>query len=87
MKLFRERRGGLNRTQQQANRDNHKAITAILEHLDKAPLTIPELAQKTGLPPTRVLWYIAAMRKYGQVREGKTDGDYVRYELVETENE
>jgi len=87
MKLFRERRGGINREQQQANRDNRKASKAIHDQLEKGPATVPELATATGLAASRVLWHIAAMRKYSGVHEAGTDGDYVKYELVPEEEE
>ena len=87
MKLFRERRGGVNRAQQQANRANDKAAVAICSHLEKGPITVPELAAATSIAPSRVLWHIAAMRKYGRVREAGTDGDYVQYELAPEEED
>lgn len=85
MKQFRERRGGANRTQQQENRDNRKASAAIRECLAGGPATVPELARATSLPAARVLWHIAALRKYGKVREESVDGDYIRYALVAAE--
>ncbi len=87
MKLFRERRGGINREQQQANRDNRKASTTIRDQLEKGPVTVLELAAATSLAPSLVLWHIASMKKYGNVREAGTDGDYVKYELAPEEDE
>lgn len=87
MKLFRERQGGINRRQQQANRENRKATKAIRAQLEKGPATVPELAAATDLAPSRVLWHIAALRKYGGVHEAGTAGDYVKYELTPEEEE
>jgi hypothetical protein len=59
-----------------------KGKKALLEALEGADGTVPELAAKTGLPSRQVLWLIAGMRKYGVVVETTTDGDYPRYELA-----
>jgi predicted transcriptional regulator len=44
--------------------------------------TIPELAEGSGLPPAEVLWYVAALKKYGEIQEGKKDGGFYRYLLI-----
>jgi hypothetical protein len=45
--------------------------------------SVPQLAESTGIPAHVVLWYIAAMKKYGLVVEAGLDenGDYYLYEL------
>ena len=35
----------------------------------------------TGLPVAEVLWYVASMKKYGEILEGPKDGGYYRYKL------
>ena len=44
------------------------------------PRTVPEVAQATGLPTEKVLWFLAAMRKYGIVVEAGMCGDYPLYQ-------
>jgi hypothetical protein len=44
--------------------------------------TVPELAESSGLPTAEVLWYVAALKKYGEIQEGKKDGGFYRYLLV-----
>ncbi|MBN2203955.1 MAG: winged helix-turn-helix domain-containing protein [Thermoleophilia bacterium] len=45
--------------------------------------SVPQLAAATELPTDRVLWHIAAMRKYGQIVEvPDKDGDYFMYALA-----
>ena len=47
------------------------------------PRTIPEAAQATGLPSDKVLWFVAAMKKYGIVEEAGMCGDYPLYRKAE----
>jgi len=58
-----------------------QAVKAIKEQLQEADLTVPELAQATGLTPPEVMWYVAALKNYGEVLEGTKDGSYYRYRL------
>jgi len=57
------------------SKEQRKAITAELTA--RGPLTIPQLADVTGLPPEEVLQHILVMMKSGQVVEaGEKDGGY-----------
>jgi predicted transcriptional regulator len=58
-----------------------QAVKAIKEQLKEADLTVPELAQATGLTPPEVMWYVAALKNYGEILEGNKDGNYYRYRL------
>jgi hypothetical protein len=64
-------------------KQHRKAVKAIREHLAGAELTVPEIAAATGLPPSEVLWYVASLKKYGEILEGPQAGDYYRYRLNE----
>lgn len=55
----------------------------LLAALGEKPLTIPELAAATGLPSDRVLWFVAALKKYGILAENGMRGDYPLYEKAE----
>jgi predicted Rossmann fold nucleotide-binding protein DprA/Smf involved in DNA uptake len=55
----------------------------LLAALRDKPKTVPELAVATGLPSDRVLWFMAALRKYGVVVENGMSGDYPVYEKAE----
>jgi hypothetical protein len=33
------------------------------------------------LPASEVLWYVATLKKYGEILEGPKDGGYFRYRL------
>ena len=62
-------------------KEQRKAVKAIKEHLEGAELTVPEIAAATGLPASEVLWYVATLKKYGEILEGPKDGGYYRYKL------
>jgi len=59
-------------------RESKRERKAISTELNgKGPLTVPELADATGLPPDKVLQHILVMMKSGQVVEaGEKDGGY-----------
>ena len=65
-------------------KDQKKAMEAIKGELQKGEGTVPEIAAATGLEAALVLWYLATMKKYGQVAEGAADGSYFRYRLIES---
>jgi len=61
-----------------------KALKAIKGHLEKGAATVPEVAGATEMPTDEVLWYMAALKKYGQIVEAEKDGGYFRYALSES---
>jgi hypothetical protein len=62
-------------------KEQRRALKAIKEHLAGAELTVPEIAAATGLPVSEVLWYVATLKKYGEILEGTKAGSYYRYRL------
>jgi hypothetical protein len=64
-------------------RAQKKIIAAIKAHLAHGPSTIPEIAAAIDNAPAETLWYVAALKKYGQVVEDQKDGDFYRYALAE----
>ena len=56
-----------------------KIRMAIATVLEKASATVPQIAAATGIPAHEVLWFIAAMKKYGTVVEDGEAGNYYRY--------
>ena len=64
-------------------KEQRKTIKAIKEQLKDSPLTVPEIAAATGIEPSHVLWFLAALKKYGQIVEGEKDGSYFQFRLVE----
>jgi predicted Rossmann fold nucleotide-binding protein DprA/Smf involved in DNA uptake len=61
--------------------EQRRAVKAIKARLERAELTVPEIAAATGLPVSQVLYYVATLKKYGEILEGPKDGSYFRYRL------
>src|SRR4030042_6867104 len=62
-------------------KEQRRAVKAIKQQLEEAELTVPEIAAATGLPGSEVLWYVATLKKYGEILGGAKDGGYYRYRL------
>ncbi len=63
-------------------KEQRQAIAAIKAELQKGDRTVPEIAAATGINSASVLWYLATLKKYGEVAEAEQDGSYFRYRLV-----
>ena len=62
-----------------------KTVKAIRQFLEKDPATVPQVAAGVGMPADTVLWFMAAMKKYGEVIEDGKNGSYYRYALTAKE--
>ena len=62
-------------------KEQRRAVKAIKAQLEGGELTVPEIAAATGLPVSEVLWYVATLKKFGEMLEGPKDGSYYRYRL------
>ena len=85
LRMFRERMGGLTDAKKaylKADRDTRKALR---EALKSGPKTVPELARQLDLPSEQVMWYVMALKRYGEVVEVGRTRDYLRYALKEPE--
>jgi len=45
------------------------------------PLTVPELAQRTGLPRRRIMWHLICMMKEGRIAIRGKKGDYYAFSV------
>ncbi len=79
LKLAKERRGPAPAGLVEEVKEQARTQKAVLEALDKGPLTVPELAAAAGLSPRKALWWVTALRKYGRVAEGPKRGAYLSY--------
>lgn len=62
-----------------------KHINAIKDFLTAQAGTIPDIAKGTNLPTDQTLWYIATLKKYGQILEGEKQGAFFLYVLNDPE--
>ncbi len=68
-------------------KENNTALGAIRTQLKETPLTVPEIAQRAGLSASKVMWYVASMKKFGEIIEADQDDSYFRYQLAGGEKE
>jgi hypothetical protein len=66
-------------------KEQKKAIKAIKDALGTEGATVPVVVERTGMPSAEVFWYLATMKKYGEIVEGDKDGAYFRYTVVAEE--
>ena len=83
MKKLRECRKDIIKATATRVKENRKAVKAIKEQLRDEARTVPEIAEATGLASSEVLWFIATLKKYGEILEGDKDGGYFRYCLAD----
>jgi predicted Rossmann fold nucleotide-binding protein DprA/Smf involved in DNA uptake len=61
-------------------REQKRMQSAICQFIRDTPKTIPEIATEIDQPPHEVLWFVAALKKYGIVVEAGMCGDYPLYQ-------
>jgi hypothetical protein len=63
-----------------AQKKDLKLLKEQLGYEDGA--TAPEIAEAIKMEISRVIWYLATLKQYGEVAEGNKDGCFFRYKLV-----
>lgn len=81
LKALKQERAEAIKANAAQSRQQRKDMGLIREHLAGGPATPPEIAEAIGMSPKQTMWYLAAMRKYGQVNEAAKSGDFFNYEL------
>jgi len=64
-------------------REQRHMQQAICKSIRDTPKTVPEIASDIGKPSHEVLWFMAALRKYGIVIEAGMRGEYPLYQLAQ----
>ena len=82
MKALREERKPLIKAASAKMKLQKKAIDAILDQLKNGAQTVPTIAAATGASTAETLWYMAALKKYGEIKEAEKDGGYFKYQLA-----
>ncbi len=65
---------------------NNLNITAIKKYLKEKSDIIPKIAKSLNLPTDQTLWYVMALKKYGEVIEGEKESGFFKYSLIKTDN-
>ena len=68
---------------QELLKEQKKMQQELCAFFREKPRTVPEAAEATGIPSNKVLWFVAAMKKYGIVEEAGMRGDYPLYKHAE----
>jgi predicted transcriptional regulator len=84
LKQLRQTRRESIRQATAAMKGQRKTVKAIQETLSAGAATVPEIAEYTSIPTDEVLWFIATMKKYGQIIEESKEGGYYRYAVTQT---
>ncbi|WP_299983440.1 hypothetical protein [Desulfobacula sp.] len=85
MKTLRAQRKDLIASASSRMKTQKKDIKAIKEFLKGKKATIPDIAEGIDMPKDETLWYIATMKKYGQIVEAEKEGAFFNYSLNEPE--
>jgi predicted ArsR family transcriptional regulator len=86
-RLTLKRLRGERETQVKAANEASKSVRAerkrLAAALSEGAMSVPQLAAAIEMSTDRVLWHLAAMRKYGDLVEApERDGDYFTYALA-----
>lgn len=79
IKQARAKRGKMDPAKVEAHKRNREIQNAILTAIADRAMTVPEIAEVTGMDTQLVFWWITAMRKYGKVQDDEKRGDYLAY--------
>ena len=83
LKALREERSDIIARNKELLKKQNSETGLIKKGLKDGSKTIPELAKETGLKGDLILYYVSAMKKFGEINEaGHADG-YFKYSLVE----
>jgi len=80
---LRDSRGGIPEAVRDSVKEQNRIHKLIKDALKSSPMTVPQLAEKTGVPSDTAMWHLMAMRRYGDVCELGREGDYYKYGLTE----
>ena len=83
MKILRQQRKQSIDRVRGAIKSQNKDIKSIKDALKDGGKTVPEITAATKMPSSRVMVFVATLKKYGMVAEGPKDGDYFKYELID----
>ncbi len=83
LKILREKRKETIARVSAIIKRQRKDIQALKTLLREGERTIPQLAEIMNRPSSEVFWYVAALKKYGEIFEGEKVGSYFLYRLAD----
>ncbi|QTA82573.1 Uncharacterized protein dnl_49500 [Desulfonema limicola] len=82
MKVLRKTRKELIKKASALVKEQKESLKAIKAQLEQGAKTVPEVSEAAGMPADQVLWFMSAMKKYGEIIEAGKDGSFYRYALA-----
>ena len=82
MKKLRESRKAYIKAASAKMKAQKKVKGAIKDLLKDGARTVPDIAAATGTSTVEILWFIATLKKYGEIKEAEKDGSYFKYALT-----
>ena len=86
IKALREQRKDRIKEIQKMVKEQNKIKDSIKQLLQAGPKTPPEISESLGLPSPTIMWYVASLKKYGELMEMEKKGDYFSYGLIKPSN-
>jgi|NGEPerStandDraft_6_1074524.scaffolds.fasta_scaffold11212_2 predicted transcriptional regulator len=80
LRSLREAHGATVKRAQALFREQRQMQQSICQFIRDTPKTVPQIAAEIGKPAHEVLWFMAALKKYGIVMETGMCGDYPLYQ-------
>jgi hypothetical protein len=87
IKKFREKHGPIKKELIDWIKYCNASLSAIKKTLNEGAKTVPEIAAAVSLPSADVLWFVNAMRKYGETVISGDDNGYKKYALKDSQND
>ena len=82
MKKLRESRKFFIKVASDKMKAQKKVIGVIKNQLKDGARTVPEIAAATSTSTAETLWFVATLKKYGEIKETEKDGSYFKYALT-----
>ena len=83
LKALKEERNDIIDHNKELLKKQNNETGLIKKSLKEGSRTVPELAKETGLKGDLILYYVSAMKKFGEIAEAGHAGGYFKYSLVE----
>lgn len=79
LRTLRERRGGVPEEVKESDRRRREILRRIRGVLDEGARTVPGIARAVELTTTETLFFVMALKKYGEVVEGEEREGWYEY--------
>jgi hypothetical protein len=83
IKKFKERHGPVKKELLEWIRKTNTSMAAIRKAVKEGPKTVPEISAASGIASHEILWFVSAMRKYGELVIAGDESGFKKYGLKE----